>query len=326
MERQDRIKTALNGLMAPAARYVCGVLSLIVLALGIFVGTALAGPEVTIEPDRQFALAQSLFEEKDFSGAVIEFRRFVHFFPADARVAMAMYRIGRSYYNDAHFQKAIAAFYDLLERFPAGSWTVRAYQGIAASHLENNAPGQAVAVLERLIAASPDPDVVDNANYRIGWIYLDQGDWNRARTYFNRIRPESRTAYRVGQLSDRLDRVADIPRKDPAAAGLLAILPGAGHFYCGRYKDAFIALAVNAALIAAAIESFDNDLPVLGGVIAAVGLGFYAGNIYSAVGSAHKYNRREERKFIEDLKREARPALLIGASPKGIAAALRFPF
>jgi len=74
------------------------------------------------------------------------------------------------------------------------------------------------------------------------------------------------------------------------------------------------------------VESFNNDLPILGGVIAAVELGFYSGSIYSAVNSAHKYNRAQERAFIEGLKKEARPTLSLGASAGGVAASLRIPF
>jgi hypothetical protein len=54
----------------------------------------------------------------------------------------------------------------------------------------------------------------------------------------------------------------------------------------------------------AAYESFDDGNDALGGVITFVGLGFYAGNIYGATTSAHKYNRNKERGFIENLKRE----------------------
>lgn len=296
------------------------------VVLALIATAAVAGGAVTIEPDRQFALAESLFADREFSGAVIEYRRFIHFFPDDPRVDAAMYRVGRSLFNQGLYPKAIDAFYDLIDRYPTGPWTVQAYQGIAASHLRNNTPGQAVAVLEQLIAATDSPDVADDANYRIGWIYLDLADWERSREYFNRVGPENRVAFRIGHLENRLDQVPDLPRKNPTTAGLLALLPGAGHFYCGRYRDGLISLAVNAAFIVAAVESFNNDLPVLGGVISAVGLGFYTGNIYSAVGSAHKYNRNQERAFIESLKKDARPTLTLGASANGVMASLQIVF
>jgi hypothetical protein len=168
--------------------------------------------------------------------------------------------------------------------------------------------------------------VTDDANYRIGWIYLDAADWKRAHDYFSRVRPDSGVARSAGHLLQELKKVPAIPQKNPNTAGLLAVLPGAGHLYCGRYRDAVISLALNAALIAVAIEAFDNDLPILGGVVAAVEAGFYVGNIYSAVSSAHKYNRAQERAYIEGLKRSVGPQLSLGVFNDGVAALIRIPF
>jgi hypothetical protein len=61
-------------------------------------------------------------------------------------------------------------------------------------------------------------------------------------------------------------------------------------------------------------------------VITAVEAGFYVGNIYSAVNSAHKYNRAQERDFVEGLKKKAGPQLSLGVSGKGLTALVRIPF
>ena len=66
---------------------------------------------------------------------------------------------------------------------------------------------------------------------------------------------------------------------------------GAGHLYCERKRDAFISFLLNGAMIYAAYGAFDHDLDVLGGIITFFELGFCSENIYSAVSSAHKYNR-----------------------------------
>jgi len=85
---------------------------------------------------------------------------------------------------------------------------------------------------------------------------------------------------------------------------LLAIIPGAGHLYCERKKDALISFLLNGAMIYAAYEAFDHDLDVIGGIITFFELGFYSGNIYSAVNSAHKYNRNEKSKFLDYLRKK----------------------
>jgi len=88
-----------------------------------------------------------------------------------------------------------------------------------------------------------------------------------------------------------------LPSKNPTTAGVLAVVPGLGHLYCNRPKDAVVAFLLNGLTIWAAIEAFDEDLDVLGGVLLLLESGWYTGNIYSAVNSAHKYNRKVRNDF-----------------------------
>jgi hypothetical protein len=106
---------------------------------------------------------------------------------------------------------------------------------------------------------------------------------------------------------------------------LAAVLPGLGHAYVGRYKDGGIAFLVNALFIWAAVESFHNDNNVLGGMICFLELGWYSGNIYSAVNSTHKYNRKIGRDLRKDLKDrlELKP-LLLSQGGAGLAVSFRF--
>ena len=94
-----------------------------------------------------------------------------------------------------------------------------------------------------------------------------------------------------------------LPRKSPALAGTLAaVLPGAGHLYAERPRDALVSFLLNGSFIWAAVELFRNNNNVAGGIVAFFELGWYGGNIYSAVSSAHKYNKRIEDEYLQGLK------------------------
>ena len=89
----------------------------------------------------------------------------------------------------------------------------------------------------------------------------------------------------------------------PGLAGTLAaVLPGSGHFYTGRKRDGTVAFLLNAAFIWGAVESYNKENYALGGILTFFELGWYFGNIYSAVSSAHKYNRRLKDEYIKSLK------------------------
>ena len=47
-------------------------------------------------------------------------------------------------------------------------------------------------------------------------------------------------------------------------------------------------------MIIAAWEAFDNDNEALGSLLTLFEIGFYTGNIYSAVNAAHKYNKKQK--------------------------------
>ena len=136
----------------------------------------------------------------------------------------------------------------------------------------------------------------------MGWLHVDQLDWTAARRAFEQISPKGQATYHVTDLLRALATSGDLELKSPGLAGTLAVIPGLGQLYCGRYEDALAAFGVNLGLFWAAYESFDNDLPVLGSLLAIVGSGFYVANIYSAVNSAHKYNRARQHRFGDQLK------------------------
>ncbi|MCP4688986.1 MAG: tetratricopeptide repeat protein [Desulfobacterales bacterium] len=292
-------------------------------------GWCSADTRLVIEADAQFEYAERLLGSGDFAGAAGEYKRFVHFFPGDERVNTAMYQIGQAYFQEGAFQKAINAFYDLIHRCEDDDpgMAARSRFQIVACHLKRNESGRALMVLRDVTLLARDVNTRDEAFYRSGWILLASGDWSGARKWFEKISGENRETYRLDALLSRLDAADSTPRKDPVTAGAAAIIPGGGHLYLGRYRDALIAFAINGALFACAYESFDNGNEFLGGLLSVVGLGFYTGSIYGSVSGAHKYNRAERDKFIDGIKKDVGVRLSVTpVKSGGVALSLRWDF
>jgi hypothetical protein len=76
----------------------------------------------------------------------------------------------------------------------------------------------------------------------------------------------------------------------------------------------------------AAYESFDKGQSALGGVISFVAFGFYSGNIYGSIASAHKYNRKKNGQFIQHLKNDVKINLSSDIRNKGISLSLQWSF
>ncbi|MEE9610697.1 MAG: hypothetical protein V3W19_05565, partial [Desulfatiglandales bacterium] len=96
------------------------------------------------------------------------------------------------------------------------------------------------------------------------------------------------------------------------------------HVYSNRYKDGLAAFLLNGLFILAAVEAFDEDLNVLGGMLIFLELGWYTGNIYSAVNTAHKYNRKARNDFRRSLP--DRLNLNLFTTRDGLGVALKIDF
>jgi hypothetical protein len=79
-------------------------------------------------------------------------------------------------------------------------------------------------------------------------------------------------------------------------------------------------------MIAAAYTAFDNDNPALGGILALVGSGFYAGNIYGSISSAHKYNQLQTDKFVSGIRQRYKLDLSLLPAQGGAMLSLQYSF
>ena len=285
-----------------------------------------ASSALVISADGQFAFAEKYFSSGEFYRAIGEYERFIHFFPDDDRLERAMHRIGMSYYRGERFADAISAFREVIETFGETDLAVNAYLMISEAHTHLNQPARALANLHDLVSLSNDTNVKDEAYYRTGWIHLEMAAWDKARSYFDRIGPPNRSKYRLQRLSAELEGESTIDKKHPKLAGFSSILPGAGYAYLGRYRDALTAFLLNGGLIYAAVTAFEDDNPALGGVVSFIGSGFYFGNIFGAVSSAHKYNRNQTVGFIERLKANTRIHLSADCRRQGVLVSLKYLF
>lgn len=279
---------------------------------------------LVIKADDQFQFAERYFAQGEYYRAVGEYERFIHFFPQDPRVALAMYKVGLSYQKGERFAQALQSFHALIEKYADTELATKSHFKMSESYVKLNEFGNALTALDSLIRQSSDLDVKDEAYYKQGWIYLEMDEWEKAQASFATITPKNKDTYRLKQLSDNINRRQSLKSKSPTTAGWLAVIPGAGHFYCERYRDALIAFLLNGAMIYGAYEAFDHDNQGLGGLICFFEAGLYSGNIYSAVNSAHKYNRKQKRDFFQYLKKHSILEASAGKVDEGQALVLSY--
>jgi tetratricopeptide (TPR) repeat protein len=280
--------------------YTGFILSFFLFLLLSWQGWADTGRCLDVTPDGQFEYATRCFEQGDYAIAVAEFKRFIYFYPHDPRVKTATYKVGMSHFYIRDYAAALERFSSLLNPTDLTETGIAGGFMISACYRELNDYPSAINSLHHLSGLTEDTDIRDRAFYNLALLYLESGDFKNAGVFFNNISQNNHARYRVEAAVARLDQHQELPRKSPVIAGLASILPGGGYLYCERYRDALFAFLINSALIFAACEGFDKGLEGIGGILAAVEAGFYAGNIYGGVSSAHKYNLAEQNAFAVD--------------------------
>ena len=259
---------------------------------------------LVIDAQQQMQYADRLFDQKQFRLAGEAYQRFAFFFTDHPKRRQAIFNAGRAFLHAGDARLALAQYKQLTDTFTLDPLAIEAFFMSVECYLQMKSATHAIAQLHNIITLAGTDALKDRAYHRLSWIYIDQTDWNGARQALAKITTSSRSRYQVDQLDTALTQSSSIPKKSPALAGTLSVIPGAGQFYCQRYEDALIALIVNVGLFWSAHDAYDHDQYALGSLLAFVGLGFYAGNIYSAITDAHKFNQDRQQVYVDQLKQD----------------------
>jgi len=253
--------------------------------------------------EKQFAFAENLFDESDFYRAIGEYKRLIFLCPdSKALCEKASFKIGISYFRAKKWQDAREAFDAFLSNYPDSRMApeARYFKGMSEKSLSLH--GKALATFMRIIEAE-EGEYRAKAIYQSALVLVDMERWERAGEMFSKVPKESTLYDSASVFSAGLANIDNLPYKSPSVAGTLAAaLPGVGHLYTERPTDALVSFLLNGLFIWSAVELFNDEKYVTGGIVTFFELGWYSGNIYSAVSSAHKFNKRTRENFIQGLR------------------------
>ncbi|MCX7994342.1 MAG: hypothetical protein N3A65_01015 [candidate division WOR-3 bacterium] len=146
------------------------------------------------------------------------------------------------------------------------------------------------------------------ALYLKAWIFLLKGDYPRVREILKMKSTEHKARYYIGlsyagefnfsRAKEFINLPAPLPKlKSPFLGGLFSIIPGGGHFYCGRLGDGIYSLLVIAAGSTVAYYYYHNNKNAKFYLASGITILFYAGNIYGGINSVRNYNYYENARY-----------------------------
>lgn len=261
--------------------------------------------------EKQYNFAMNLFNEGEYYRAITEWMRFIYFFPNNEMIDDAALFIGKSYLMGKEYNIAIENFRKFRDSFSYSDLIPECLYSIGIGYLKKEEYHMARDFFEKVKREYPNSIWVEKSIIMNSWSYAKEGDFSKASSEINGERiSDEKFGLLAKEFSSEIEKGEMITKKSPRTAGLLAaILPGSGHFYLGRYKDGTVAFLLNASFIWGAVASFQQNNYAVGGILTFFEIGWYTGNIYSAVGAAYKYNKWEENRFRDDIEKKFKPYL-----------------
>jgi tetratricopeptide (TPR) repeat protein len=257
---------------------------------------------IIIDSDDQFRFAEQTMEKGEYLRAVAEFERFIHFFPDHENVPRARLLIGMCYLKARDYESARKVFDGVYRAYAGNLLGGKALLLMGESYYRQGIFKEAEYYYQQVAETYPQTELKNSAVYRLGWCRMQTRNWQEASETFKAVGSASSLYASSQDLARKSLEGETLSYKDPTTAGVLAgVLPGLGHVYCNRYRDGAVAFLLNGLFIWAAVESFNNDDNVLGAILVFAEVGWYTGNIYSAVNSAHKHNRKLKDDYLHGL-------------------------
>jgi tetratricopeptide (TPR) repeat protein len=248
--------------------------------------------------ESQFGFARHLYQQGDSHRAVTELKRYLFLFPSGAKADEADYLLGEVYFQLKSFYEAIAHWEGLLKRKPQTPFKEEVQFKIGKALWELGREDEALSRWEKLALDSSSPSLKRSAARAVLWGLIKQKHYDTAR---RKLKQFALPASEQEIHETYILKAEQLALKSPTTAGVLAaLLPGAGHLYLDRPQDALIAFGVNGLFAWGAISSFQQGNSGLGVLLSVIELAWYSGNIYSAVNTAHKNNRKQESDLLNN--------------------------
>jgi len=277
---------------------------LVALALLSFTATSLASPQEGGEKSL-LGFANHLFERGHYYQAVTEYERFIYFNPNHPSIPKARLNIAFCYKMGEKYDKAIELFRNLVDEYHNQEVGKEAAYQVGECYLESGDYELALIEFENFIDDNPNHLLTEKAKWEMAWTYIYLEEYASAEKQLFFIKEGSLYQKPSQELVSALKQLPNLPRKSPIMAGLLAaVIPGAGHFYMGKKKQAVFSFITNALLFYGAYEAFASEIYAVGGLVSFFSLNYYSGNIFGALNSAHKFNKNVREEYLEGFRRK----------------------
>lgn len=261
----------------------------------------------------ELSFAESLYQEGDYYRAVTEYKRFLHFQPNHPDAAHAQLNMARSFLHGEQWESGEKTLLALMQQYPKSTESDYAALLYAEAAYKQHNFTRTLERLSQINSARPSAQLLNHQTDLRLWSLAALGNYDQL------LADDSQLTSQSALNNEELLQLRQLPLKSPRlAGGLSAIVPGSGQLYAGRYREAGMALLLNAAFLGGGIQSIKTGNHIVGGILLFFEAGWYGGNIYNAMNSVHKYNRDLQQSTLSRLIEHYNFSLLLDDKTTGL--------
>lgn len=133
-------------------------------------------------------------------------------------------------------------------------------------------------------------------------VYAKQYNWQASAQAYRLL--SSFDSYVINSKSaiKTLADAAKIRYRNPALAGALSVVPGAGYWYAGHKQTAVASFLINGLLTFATYSNIKKENYGMAALTGVFNLSFYLGNITGAVKSTKRFNEKQKENIVRKLQ------------------------
>jgi TolA-binding protein len=154
---------------------------------------------------------EELFSKRNYLFSLQQYQTFIDLNPNHQKAAEAQYFVGISLAGLRKYEKAVAELQKVAVNYPASQWADKALERAATYTWGDLKDSKgAVKIYEKILTDYPDSSSAPLAQYLVGGMYCDLGDFKQARLAYKQVILK----YPGTDLSERAEKgLAEIAKK-----------------------------------------------------------------------------------------------------------------
>jgi tetratricopeptide (TPR) repeat protein len=260
--------------------------------------------EIKITEQSLLGFADKLYKDHEFDKALVEFQRFLYYFPNYSSKYNVMLKMARCYkYSGFHDNAAEILTGIISSGYEKGVIDDALFELGDTHYLFGEYEGAAIE-FKKLYEETQDFDLKNKAGFMLTFSYLRADEASKASDTTTAMEwRKSISSENFQKLVHGVRDYYNLERKSPLLSGVMsAVIPGTGHFYISRYRDGVLALILNGLFATCAYEFFDKGHTSPGILFSFFEMSIYSGTIFSSVSQTYKYNQFIRNEYIDKLE------------------------